>query len=138
MAEAKRASRFLGRVASIEDAMKAIKDPSTAFLVIAGLQMVLLVLILKQYAVLFDVVVLVVCAVLLRRFKSRAAAVVLLVVTLLEAAVTVANRLGVSQLGGNNVVLALIMLWAAVRAAEATFKYRKFGAVAASNSLVRT
>ena len=43
--------------------------------------------------------------------------------------VTVANKLGENLGGGTNIFLAVIVLWAAIRAVEATFKLRgKFSA----------
>ena len=53
---------------------------------------------------------------------SLVAAVLLLLVSLGQSAVTVLNRLGMTQLGGKNIILAVIMVIVAVRAVEATFK----------------
>jgi hypothetical protein len=50
------------------------------------------------------------------------AALVLLVSAVIGAGVTFANKAGADLGGGNNIFLALIVLWAALRAVEATFK----------------
>jgi hypothetical protein len=56
------------------------------------------------------------------KWKARTAAVLLLLLAGLAAVVTVMNKLGIMAEGGTNIILALIVLWAAVRAVEATFK----------------
>jgi hypothetical protein len=86
----------------------------------------------------FDVAVLIVGAAFLRWFNSRAAAVVLLLLAVVGAAVTVANRFGLALGGGNNVILAAIMVWAGVRSVQVTFKLHRLAAAEAQNSLVRT
>jgi hypothetical protein len=112
--------RFVSKIESREDALKHIKDTSNAFFFIAVLQAALAYWI--GLWVLLDAVIYAVGGFFLRRFNSRAAAVVLLVLALVGAGVTVANSVGVNLGGGNNFILALIILWAAVRAVEATFK----------------
>ena len=119
MAEQKKKGWF-SKIESRADALKVVKDTSTGFFVVAALQAALSFLV--GFSVLFDAVVYVVGGFFLRRFNSRIAAVVLLVLALFGAGVTVANKLGENLGGGNNIFLALIVLWAAVRAVEATFK----------------
>lgn len=51
-------------------------------------------------------------------------AVALLVLSLVGVGVTFANRAGANLGGGNNIILAIFVLWAAVRAVDATFKLR--------------
>jgi hypothetical protein len=60
----------------------------------------------------------------LRWGRSRTAAVVLLLVARVGLGTTIAAQLNIIQ-GGKNVVLALIVFWAAVKAVEATFKVRR-------------
>ena len=50
------------------------------------------------------------------------AALVLLVSAVIGAGVTFASKAGADLGGGNNIFLALIVLWAGIRAVEATFK----------------
>jgi apolipoprotein N-acyltransferase len=110
------------KLESREDALKLVKDTSSAFFVIAVLQAALAYWI--GLSILFDAVIYAVGGFFLRRFNSRVAAVALLVLALVGACVTVANRIGANLGGGNNFILASIVLWAAVRAVEATFKLR--------------
>jgi hypothetical protein len=71
----------------------------------------------------------------LRRFNSRTAAIVLFILASVAMAVTVANKAGANLGGGTNIILALIVLWAAIRAVEATFKlHGKFAASSQSSS----
>ena len=114
-------SRWFSKIATRDDALRTIKDASNAFFILAGIQLVA-ALALQQYWNITDAAVLAILAFLLRRFASRLVAVALLVLALLEAGVTVANRLGVMAQGGRNLLLAAIVLWAAVRAVQATFK----------------
>jgi len=76
------------------------------------------------FSILFDAASYLIGGFLLRRFHSRAAAVVILVLAAFSLYVTVANRLGENLGGGSNIFLSLIVLWAAIRAVEATFKLR--------------
>jgi hypothetical protein len=55
------------------------------------------------------------------------AALVLLVSAVIGAGVTFASKAGADLGGGNNIFLALIVLWAGIRAVEAIFKlHRRF------------
>lgn len=56
--------------------------------------------------------------------RSRAAAVLLLLYALSGAGITLAIRSGVPLEGGKNVMLALIIVWTAIKAVEATFRLR--------------
>ncbi len=71
-----------------------------------------------------DAVVIAVLATILFRRRSRVAAVLLLLVSTLILALTILNKMGVTDQGGTNIVVAVICFWAAVRALEATFKLR--------------
>ena len=111
---------FFSSIESREDALKVAKDASTAFFLIAGLQALLSFVI--GFSILLDAAVYLVGGFFVRRFHSRAAAIVLLLLAGISAAVTVGNRMGADLGGGKNVVLALIVFWAAIRAVDATFK----------------
>ena len=121
MAEVKKKGWF-SKIESRADALKTVKDASTGFFVVAALQAALSFLV--GFSVLIDAAIYVVGGFFLRRFNSRAAAVVLLSLALLGLGVTVANKFGENLGGGNNIFLAAIVLWAAIRAVEATFKLR--------------
>ena len=119
MAEQKKMGWF-SKIESRADALKVVKDTSTGFFVVAAIQAALSFWV--GFSVLFDAAIYVVGGFFLRRFNSLVAAIVLLLLALLGAGVTVANKLGENLGGGNNIFLALILLWAAVRAVDATFK----------------
>jgi hypothetical protein len=68
-----------------------------------------------------DVALYGVCAAWLRWGRSRAAAVILLIAAAVALGTTIGAQLKIIQ-GGKNVVLALIVIWTAVKAVEATFK----------------
>jgi hypothetical protein len=108
------------KIENRDDALKMVRDTSMAFYAIAGLQAVLSYWI--GLGLLVDAAIYAIGGFFLRRFNSRAAAVVLLILALLSAGVTIANKAGADVGGGNNIILALVMLWAGIRAVEATFK----------------
>jgi hypothetical protein len=119
MAEAKKKVWF-SKIESRDDALKMVKDASMAFFFIAGLQAALSFLL--GYEILFDAVIYAVGGFFLRRSNSRVAAVILLLLAIVSIGVTFANKVGANLGGGSNIFLALIVLWAAIRAVEATFK----------------
>lgn len=128
---------LFSKIESREDALKVVKDTSLGFFVVAGLQAALSFLV--GFSVLFDAVIYVAGGFFLRRFNSRAAAVVLLLLAIAGAGVTFANKAGANLGGGSNIFLALIVLWAAIRAVEATFKLRgRFSAETAASKVQRT
>jgi predicted ferric reductase len=119
MTDAKKKGLF-SKIETRDDALKAVKDTSMGFFVVAALQAALSFLV--GFSVLVDAALYVIGGFFVRRFHSRVAAVALLLLALVAAGVTVANKLGENLGGGNNILLAVIVLWAAVRAVEATFK----------------
>jgi hypothetical protein len=121
MAETKKSGWF-SKISSREDALKMTKDTSMGFFVVAALQAALSFLV--GFGILFDAVLYAVGGFFVRRYHSRAAAVILLLLAVVAVGVTFANKAGGNLGGGNNIFLALIVLWAAVRAVEATFKLR--------------
>jgi hypothetical protein len=111
---------LLSRISSREDALKIVKDVSTGFLIIAAIQVALSFVL--GFSMIFDAVIYIVGGLVLRRFQSRIAAVVLLLLATAGAGVTAANLAGAKLGGGHNIFLALVLLLAAIRAVEATFK----------------
>ena len=119
MAKDKKKGSF-SKIENREEALKMVRDTAMAFFFVAGLQAILSYWI--GLGVLVDAAIYAIGGFFLRRFNSRAAAVVLLLLALLSAGVTIANKAGANLGGGNNIILALIILWAGIRAVEATFK----------------
>ena len=60
----------------------------------------------------------------LRWGRSRIAAMILLLTATVALGTTIATHLKIIQGGGKNVVVALIVVWAAIKGVEATFKLR--------------
>jgi hypothetical protein len=117
------AAKKMGMFSSIdtrEDALKMCKDAASGFFFVAALQGAIGFFLMPSMLV--DGVLLAVLAFFLMKSQSRAAAVLLLLVSAGQATITVLNRLGLAQMGGKNIFLAVIMLIVAVRAVEATFK----------------
>jgi K+ transporter len=103
-----------------EDALKTVRDASIGFLFLAGLQAAVGLAIAP--ALLLDALILGSLGLWLMKSNSRLAAVLLLIVAVLEAMVTVLNKLKVTHSGGTNIFLGILMVIVAVRAVEATFK----------------
>ena len=120
--EAPKKKGFFSKIASRDDALEVVKDTSNAFFFLAALQAALAYWV--GLSMLFDAAVYAVGGFFLRRYQSRTAAVILLLLAVAGAGITVANRVGQNLGGGNNIILAIIVLWAAVRAVQATFKLR--------------
>lgn len=128
---------WFAKIESRDDALKVVKDTSMGFFFVAALQAALSFLL--GFSIIFDAVIYAAGGFFLRRYNSRAAAVVLLILAVVGAGVTFANKAGANLGGGNNIFLALIILWAAIRAVEATFKLRgRFSAGAATSEAPRT
>jgi hypothetical protein len=114
-----------------EEALKTVRDTSAAFFFIALLQGAVGIWMAIQYPdsgfdigeTMIDVTIYALFAAWLRWGQSRAAALVLLITATVALGTTIAAQLKIIQ-GGKNVVLALIVFWAAVKAVEATFKLR--------------
>jgi ABC-type multidrug transport system permease subunit len=115
-----RKDSLLSAITSREEALKVVRDASTAFLIIAAIQVALSFVF--GFSIIFDAVVYGVGGFVLRRYDSRIAASILLLLALGEAGVTFANMVGAKLGGGANGYLAVILVLAAVRALEATFK----------------
>ena len=98
-----------------------IKDTTTAFIAIAILQAILSFFV--GHSILIDGIINAGGAFFLRRFNSRTAAVVLLVVAAVICRYAIANLMGAGLGTGTNILLAIIVFWAGVRAVEATFKF---------------
>ena len=122
MAEKKPKKGWFAKIETKDDALKVIKDTSIAFFVVAGIQGGIGFFIAP--ALIIDAVLIAVLAFILMKWKVRMAAVLLLILASIMTVTTFLNKAGVISDGGSNIILALIVLWAAVRATEATFKLR--------------
>jgi len=109
---------WIARIATKEQALGIVKSASVGFFFVAGIFIIFsfwMGLIEIINGILFAFL-----AFLLLKLKSRVSAVLLLLFSLLVAVVTVINKFGNGR-GGRNVLLAVIIVWVAVRAVQATF-----------------
>src|SRR5690606_8451023 len=111
---------MFAKLESREDALKTNKDRAMGFFGVAAIQAGLGHFIAQSLII--DAVLYAVLAGIMLKWKSRIAAVFLLVIACFAVYMTVLNRLGMAAEGGNNIFLAAIILWAAIRSVEATFK----------------
>jgi hypothetical protein len=118
----KKKSSMFAKIESREDAQKMVRDASYAFYFMAVLQGVIGCFILKSMVV--DGVLYAILAFFLHKFSSRIAAVLLFLMTFISFAVTIMNKIGASNQGGGNIILAIIVLIISVRAIEGTLKLR--------------
>jgi len=118
-----REGRWSLAVENEADARKLIRESAMAFYVVAAIQAFAAVFV--GTSMLWDAALFAGLALWLQRRLSRAAAVLLVLDSGYGIVATAINRLGGGQ-GGTNIVLALIVFWAAVRAVVATFKLSKF------------
>ena len=110
---------FFSKIETEEDARKTIKETAIAFYVLGGLQIILSTFI--GVSAIIDGALYVIFAFWLQKSNSRIVAVILLVLSGIGLIVTAINRFGGGQ-GGRNIFLALVVMWASIRAVQATFK----------------
>lgn len=118
MAEKK--NGLFSKIESADDARATIRGASSAAFFVAAMDIVLGALLVPS--IIFDGIVLAILGAILRSAQSRVAATLLLIFCGAEAIITFLNRLSVTHQGGGNIYLAIIMVIAAMRAVEATFK----------------
>ncbi len=111
---------WFSKIRDRDDAVKVAKDCGAGFFVIAAIQGTIGVWIAPM--LLIDAAIFAVCGFFIRRSFSRTAAIVALILGVITVVTTFMNKIGESAGGGNNIILALIILWAAIRSVEATFK----------------
>ena len=125
------------KIENREDALKMVKDTTTGFFVIAGI--IAAISFVLGFSLLIDAALYTAGAFLIRKYNSRAAAVMLLILASVSAGITLANMTGANLGGGNNLFLAIIIFWAAIRAVEATYKlHGRFSAEIAVGEIPRT
>jgi hypothetical protein len=109
----------LPKIESREDALKATRDVSTAFLVLAAISGVLAAFFMP--VLLIDTVLYASLAVLLRATRSRAVASLLLLLAVLSLVTSILRSFGIVHVGGKNILLGVIAFWTAVHGVKATF-----------------
>jgi len=112
--------KWLTKIESREDALIMVKDTSMVFFVVAGFMAA--VSFVLGFSLLIDAALYALCGFFLRRYKSRTAAVILFILASCGVVVSFANMTGADLGGGKNIVLAVAVLWAAIRAVEASYK----------------
>lgn len=113
-------NNWFSKIENREDALKVIKDTATAFIAIAIIQAILSFFV--GSSIMIDAIVNMGGSFFLRRYNSRVAAVVLLVVAAIGLGFAVATLLGFKLGIESNILMAIIVLWAGIRAVESTFK----------------
>ena len=120
MAEEKKKAGMFAAIQGRDDAEKVAKDCGNAFFVVAAIQGGIGAFIAPS--LIFDAAIYALCGYFVRFKHSRVAAVILLLFSGVALITTVMNKMGQNVGGGNNIILAVIVAIAAVRAVEATFK----------------
>jgi hypothetical protein len=115
---------WYGKIETKEEVLKIIKDVSNGFYFFAAIEIVLGYFVIGAGAI-GDGVIFAILALLLRKFNSRVVAIILLLLSIGGLVVTGINRFG-GGTGGQNLLLAVMMIWISVRATQATFELRKF------------
>jgi hypothetical protein len=114
---------FFSPIRTLHDARAAIREARYSFYVCAAIQGVVAIL-GQSFGPLSDVPIYLLLGYLIGRTKSRAVGVVMVVFTAMVLAVTVAQKVGLYRgSGGSNIILAVIVLYTALRATYATAKY---------------
>lgn len=114
-------NKLFGPIKSRQEALKVIKDCTNGFFVLAGISAVFMVLMGNYYG-LIDAALYGGLGYILRRTNNSVVAVIILIMSVFSVLVTGANALGFSNEGGTNIFLSLIVLWASIRATQASFK----------------
>ena len=122
MAEQKIRRFFLFRIESREDALTLIDDVSLALFFFAAVRGGIAVF--SRNLMFVDAALIAILAFALRKWQSRLASVLLLVIGIRATAISTLNIAGVITRGNPHIILSLLVLWAAIRATEATFKLR--------------
>jgi hypothetical protein len=110
---------WLAKIETRDDALTVLKHGCIAFFFLGALHIVPF-LVLKNRVALVETTIVVVGAFAMLKLHSRAAAAVLLVLSCAEAAVALAHMLGANFGAGSSLVVAGLMIWVAVRTAQAT------------------
>ena len=110
----------VGRIRHRGDALKVVEHAALVFLAVAALMFGMFVY--SGARTLIDVGLFSVLGLLLWRFRSPAAAFGLLLVSVMRLLVTVAQSLDTGHVVALDVAICIVVLFAAIRAVEATLK----------------
>ena len=110
---------WISKIETRDDALTVLKHGTIAFFFLGALHIVPF-LVLKSYVALLQTTVVLIGAFAMLKLHSRAAAAILLMLSCAEAAVALAHTFGASFGAGSSLVLAGLMIWVAVRTAQAT------------------
>jgi len=108
-------------ISDAESCRQTLKDVSIGFYVLAAIQGAIGAFLMPS--MLIDAVLIAVLAALIQTIKSRIAAVLLCLMSAIMLVTTIITALGIAQMGGKNLWLAVIAAWCGIKAVEATFKY---------------
>lgn len=114
---------WFGKIETQDEALEVIKGVSIGFYFLAVLQIVIGYFLIGLESII-DGVIYAVLAFLLRKFNSRVVAVILLLISIASIVFTGINQFA-GGTGGKNTILAVITVWASIRAIQATFKLHK-------------
>lgn len=111
---------FFSKIETRDDALMIIKRAAYSFWIVAAIQGCIGIFSLPSMLV--DAALYTILAGILMKWESRVAAVLLALLSMVALIVTALNFVGMRHYGGNNIVLAVIMAFIAIRAIDATFK----------------
>ena len=123
--------RVFFSVRTVADAEEAVRICYQAFYALAAIQAVLIVVLSSLsspvYENLADPIFVVVLAWFIGNKKSRIAATMIAAYSVVIILITAGNRAGIQlgTLGGRNIILAIIALFAAYKGLQGTFKYHR-------------
>ncbi len=120
MADEKKKGGMFEKIESRDDALQVAKDCGNGFFIFAATQGGIGAFVTPS--LLFDAALFALCGYFVRFKQSRAAAIVTLLLSGIVLVATFLNKMGQNVGGGKNIILAIIITIAAVRAIEATFK----------------
>lgn len=118
-------SGFFSKITTVDESKKFCVDAAKGFYFVAVLQGGIGFFI--DPSLLIDAFVFALLAFFLHKYQSRTSSVLLLIMAVLSIVSTFYNKVNVDEaVGGNNMFLAIIILYIAVRAVEASFKFHKY------------
>jgi len=125
--------RLFAPIEDCDGARLLASDLGKALLIVAVIQTVLALA--RDPAALVDAALYAACGAVIWATASRLAAVFVLLVGSGASVLTLLDLLGPIRIsGGRNIILALVTVWIAGRAVQATFDYHRFGRTAMSTS----
>lgn len=118
--------KLFGNIVTKEDALGVIRETSKGFYFFAALQGILGFMLIGM-AALVDAALYAGLAFLLAKFRSRVAAVLLLLMSGVSLFTTLDTRIN-GGVGGQNLILAVVVIWISIRAVQATFTFHRIEA----------